>query len=257
MTKAIFFDLDGTLVSFQTHEISQNTLSALHALHNKGIKLFLSTGRHRRMIDYPMSIFPFDGAITLSGQYCTCGGRVLRSNPMTPAAVEELVGAARSNAFSCIFLEGEDIYLNRMTPNTQEFLKDLNLPTPALADPARALGRDVYQGIAFLTPEEEHLLLDRAPHLTTTRWHPHFLDVIPSGGGKDKGVDAVLEHLGIDLADSMAFGDGENDLSMLVHCGIGVAMGTASPAVQARADYVTGSVDEDGVVTALEHFGLL
>ena len=175
----------------------------------------------------------------------------------TPAAVEELVEAARSNAFSCIFLEGEDIYLNRMTPNTQEFLKDLNLPTPALADPARALGRDVYQGIAFLTPEEEHLLLDRAPHLTTTRWHPHFLDVIPSGGGKDKGVDAVLEHLGIDLAHTMAFGDGENDLSMLVHCGIGVAMGTASPAVQARADYVTGSVDEDGVVTALEHFGLL
>ena len=257
MTKAIFFDLDGTLVSFQTHEISQNTLNALHTLRDRGIKLFLSTGRHRRMLGYPMSVFPFDGAITLSGQYCTCGGTVLRSNPMTPAAVEELVGAARSNAFSCIFLEGEDIYLNRMTPNTQEFLKDLNLPTPALADPARALGRDVYQGIAFLTPEEEHLLLDRAPHLTTTRWHPHFLDVIPSGGGKDKGVDAVLEHLGIALADSMAFGDGENDLSMLVHCGIGVAMGTASPAVQAQADYVTGSVDEDGVVTALEHFGLL
>lgn len=257
MTKAIFFDLDGTLVSFQTHEISQNTLNALHTLRDRGIKLFLSTGRHRRMLGYPMSVFPFDGAITLSGQYCTCGGTVLRSNPMTPAAVEELVGAARSNAFSCIFLEGEDIYLNRMTPNTQEFLKDLNLPTPALADPARALGRDVYQGIAFLTPEEEHLLLDRAPHLTTTRWHPHFLDVIPSGGGKDKGVDAVPEHLGIALADSMAFGDGENDLSMLVHCGIGVAMGTASPAVQARADYVTGSVDEDGVVTALEHFGLL
>ena len=257
MTKAIFFDLDGTLVSFQTHEISQNTLNALHTLRDRGIKLFLSTGRHRRMLGYPMSVFPFDGAITLSGQYCTCGGTVLRSNPMTPAAVEELVGAARSNAFSCIFLEGEDIYLNRMTPNTQEFLKDLNPPTPALADPARALGRDVYQGIAFLTPEEEHLLLDRAPHLTTTRWHPHFLDVIPSGGGKDKGVDAVLEHLGIALADSMAFGDGENDLSMLVHCGIGVAMGTASPAVQAQADYVTGSVDEDGVVTALEHFGLL
>ena len=74
MTKAIFFDLDGTLVSFQTHEISQNTLNTLHALRDKGIKLFISTGRHRRMIDYPMSVFPFDGAITLSGQYCTCGG---------------------------------------------------------------------------------------------------------------------------------------------------------------------------------------
>ena len=55
----------------------------------------------------------------------------------------------------------------------------------------------------------------------------------------------------------MAFGDGENDLSMLVHAGVGVAMGTASDEVKARADYAAPSVDEDGVARALEHFGLL
>ena len=55
----------------------------------------------------------------------------------------------------------------------------------------------------------------------------------------------------------MAFGDGENDLSMLVHAGIGVAMGTASGEVKAQADYVTGTVDKDGIVAALQHFGLV
>ena len=85
--------------------------------------------------------------------------------------------------------------------------------------------------------EQEHLLLDRAPHLKTTRWHPNFLDVIPPTGGKDLGMDAILDHFGIPLENCMAFGDGENDLSMLIHAGIGVAMGTASGAVKAQADY--------------------
>ena len=70
-------------------------------------------------------------------------------------------------------------------------------------------------------------------------------------------MDAVLAHFNIPLEESMAFGDGENDLSMLVHAGIGVAMGTASGEVKAQADYVTGTVDEDGIVAALQHFGLI
>lgn len=55
----------------------------------------------------------------------------------------------------------------------------------------------------------------------------------------------------------MAFGDGENDLSMLVHAGIGVAMGTASDEVKRQADWATASVDEDGIVKALQHFQVL
>ena len=71
MTKAIFFDVDGTLVSFQTHTISPTVVDALHRLRAKGIKLFLATGRHPAMIGYVRSVFPFDGYMTLSGQYCT------------------------------------------------------------------------------------------------------------------------------------------------------------------------------------------
>ena len=257
MVQAIFFDIDGTLVSFRTHQMSARVLSALHTLQQRGIKLFVATGRHPFMLDAVRSAFPFDGYVTLSGQYCYCGDQVLHSNPMEPAAVEELVAAARSNAFSCIFLEGQDIYINYSDEYTVQFMEDLHLPLPPTAPPTRALGRDIYQAITFLTKDNESLLLDRAPHLKTTRWHTHFLDVIPTTGGKDKGMDALLDHFGIPLECSMAFGDGENDLSMLLHAGIGVAMGSASDLVKSQADYTTGSVDEEGVVTALEHFGLL
>ena len=71
MTKAIFFDVDGTLVSFKTHQISPAVRQALQALRERGIKLFLSTGRHLAMLDPVRQVFDFDGYVTLSGQYCT------------------------------------------------------------------------------------------------------------------------------------------------------------------------------------------
>lgn len=257
MVKAIFFDIDGTLVSFQTHAVSPAVLQALHTLRARGVKLFISTGRHRTMLSYIQSVFAFDGYVTLNGQYCFCGDRVLHRNPLSRQAVEELVDAARSGAFPCIFLEGEEIYMNYANDATDQFMEELCLPMPLTADPRRALDREIYQAIAFLTEENESVLLDRAHHLKTTRWHPNFLDVIPQTGGKDKGMDAILDSFHIPLEDSMAFGDGGNDLSMLLHAGIGVAMGSASDGVKAQADYVTGTVDEDGVLSALVHFGLL
>ena len=257
MIKAIFLDVDGTLVSFQTHRVSQAVLSALNQLHRQGIKLFVSTGRHPQMLSYIRSVFPFDGWVTLSGQYCYCGDQVIHRNPMDRSAVEELVEATRTDAFSCIYLEGKDIYINYADEHTQAFMKDLDLPLPPVQDPSRALKGEIYQAIAFLSRDNEGLLLDKAPHLKTTRWHPYFLDVIPSTGGKDKGMDAVLDYFHIPREQSMAFGDGENDLSMLLHAGIGVAMRSASDQVKAQADYATGSVDEDGIVTALKHYGLL
>ena len=55
----------------------------------------------------------------------------------------------------------------------------------------------------------------------------------------------------------MAFGDGGNDVEMIEYAGIGVAMGNALPDVRKHADYVTSTVDEDGIVAALRHFRIL
>ena len=55
----------------------------------------------------------------------------------------------------------------------------------------------------------------------------------------------------------MAFGDGENDMAMLRFAGIGVAMGNGSDLLKRKADYVTASVDDDGIEKALLHFGLI
>ncbi len=257
MTKAIFFDVDGTLVSFQTHTISQPTLDALQKLRDQGILLFLSTGRHTAMLDDVRALFSFDGYITMSGQYCYTEDKILRKLPIGPQGNREFVALAEQEGIACVVLEGEDIYMNHSSPRLSDFLVETHLPTPPVRDFQTILDNEIYQVITFVPPEEEDRVKALMPSVDTTRWNPHFFDVMPKNGGKHHGVAAVCQHFGIDVADTMAFGDGGNDLTMLQFVNCGVAMGTASQEVQSAAQYVTGTVDEDGVVSGLRHFGLL
>ena len=68
---------------------------------------------------------------------------------------------------------------------------------------------------------------------------------------------ATLERLGIDASEAIAFGDGENDLSMFSAVGTSVAMGNAQETVKAAATYVTTAVDDDGIFNAAKHFDLI
>ena len=79
MIKAIFFDIDGTLVSFKTHRISPAVLDGLHRARDRGIKLFIATGRQQKAAEEAVGSFPFDGYITVNGQFCFAGERVLRA----------------------------------------------------------------------------------------------------------------------------------------------------------------------------------
>ena len=77
--------------------------------------------------------------------------------------------------------------------------------------------------------------------------------------GVDKGVGLkrLADFLEVPIEQTMAIGDTENDLAIIKAAGIGVAMGNAKDDVKAAADYVTASVDEDGIYKALKHFGVI
>lgn len=90
-----------------------------------------------------------------------------------------------------------------------------------------------------------------------TRWNDYAVDVISHLGGKASGIKEylLLNHIGRD--ESMAFGDGENDIEMLKFVQISVAMGNADDLVKRSSDFVTDSVDHDGVEKALIQLGVI
>ena len=80
MTKALFFDIDGTLVSFETHRIPSSTIEALEAAHAKGLKIFIATGRPKAIINNLSELQDrnlIDGYITMNGAYCFVGEQVI------------------------------------------------------------------------------------------------------------------------------------------------------------------------------------
>ena len=148
------------------------------------------------------------------------------------------------------------MYINRIDDKVKISQKLINFADPPVVPAETALHNDIYQLMAFVGPEQERTLMDSLPHCDSTRWNPYFIDVVPAGGSKRLGIDAMIRAHGIDLAETMAFGDGQNDIEMLRHAGIGVAMGNAADEVKRAADYVTTGVDRAGIAKALRHFGL-
>lgn len=258
MIKAVFFDIDGTLVSFRSHRISPAVLDGLHRLRARGVKLFIATGRQQEAAESAVGVFPFDGYITVSGQFCYAGDRILWDNPIPPDSAARLVELLERSGSPCVFLEGRESRAVNPDDRLNLFPEQLNIPIPPVIPLREVLGRKFYQAVAFYTKEEQQTAgADFFPGLNVLRWHPAFVDIVAPGGGKDHGMDVILDYFGIGLSETMAFGDGENDLPMLRHAHIGVAMGNADSEVKAQADYITDCVDEDGILTALEHFGLL
>ena len=256
--KAVFFDIDGTLLSFKTHQISESTEQAIAALQAKGIKTILSTGRSINSIDH-VKYLNFDGFITFNGGYCVAPqGDVLFKKCIDAADIQAILNYAKENALSFSFMSEKQISIHDVTPEIAGMYAHLNLPVPPLVDMDNVDVHSVLQTNIFLGPEQEAAFMKAVmPNSVASRWTPLFADVNPLGQSKKVGIDVFCEHFGISLGETMAFGDGGNDIEMLKHVKIGVAMGNANPEVKAIADYVTDDVDSDGIWNALKHFGVL
>ena len=257
MIKAVFFDIDGTLVGFKTHRVPDSAKRAIAALRAKGVRVFIASGRQLLAINN-LEDLQFDGYVTLNGGYCIVGEQVIYKHSMPPEDMVSLVQYMEEREdFPCIFVHENAFCINYTDERTDEVFRLLNFPQPPTLPLREAATGDIFQLVAFFTKEQEKAIMAVMPHCEATRWNPLFSDVIPKGSSKQVGVDKMLDYFGISLDESMAFGDGGNDVLMLKHVGIGVAMGNAEDEVKRAADYVTDSVDEDGIEKALRHFGVI
>lgn len=254
MIQAVYFDVDGTLVSFRTHRVPEDTLQALKLLRGAGVKCFLCTGRNGGSSKSLYDTGLFDGMVVLSGQMCEMGGRTLFANPIARQDLEIAVAGAESGEFTLGFVSAYDNFMNRVDEYVRRADEFGGMPPIRLRPPRSAFDMPIYQMHFYGPAGSEDALTRRAKGLTAVRWSENFADVYPAGSGKERGIAAVNAALGVDNSQVMAFGDGENDIGMLKLAGVGVAMGNASPRVQAEADYVTASVDEGGVMQAVRRY---
>ena len=257
MLKAVFFDIDGTLVSFNTHRIPTSAVEAVSRIRRQGVKVFIATGRPRPFINN-LAGLEYDGIVSVNGACCfTAEGEVISQKPVPKADIERLVEDAKAHPMPIAFATHDRaiaVNPDEAMGHLAQVFSLLDLRLPEIRPIEDALSMEVLQVIAFFTKEQEGRIMQEVlKGCDANRWHPYFADCVAKGINKATGIDDICKYYGIKLKDTAAFGDGGNDIAMLSHAGIGIAMGNAAEEVQASADMVTDSVDENGIANALKH----
>lgn len=255
---AVFFDIDGTLVSFKTHSIPKSTKDAIGALKRKGVKVFIATGRPYSDINN-LEDLEFDGYITANGAYCmTVDGNVIHKNLIPYDNLLRLIDFQKRHPFPCALMTEKGNFINYIDQSVEEIHRLVNLPIPPIKALEETIMDGVFQIDAFIDEALEKLVIKTAlTDCEGARWHPLFVDINVINNNKSTGIDKFVEYYGLSLKNTIAFGDGGNDIAMLRHVGLGIAMGNARDEVKHNADYITNSVDEDGILNALRKFQYL
>jgi Cof subfamily protein (haloacid dehalogenase superfamily) len=257
----IFFDIDGTLLNHDK-ELPLSTKKAIFTLKEKGHVVAIATGRAPFMYEELRNELEINTFISYNGQYVVLNGEVLYTNPLKVSSLEKLTELALHNNHPVVFMDHEDMkanvpehdYIHDYIKESIETLKISRFPTH---DPHYYKGRELYQTLLFC-PEGEEKQYERDFHdFDFVRWHPVSVDILPRGGSKAKGIEKIVEKLGLPKERQYAFGDGLNDIEMLSTVKNSVAMGNAEEKVKKVAKYVTKSVEDDGIVHGLEMVGLL
>ena len=254
MIRAIFFDIDGTMVSYKNKIMSQQLRDDLFALQRAGIRIFVCSGRAPQDLESTGMLrdVVFDGYITLNGQCCFNAQGVYRDNPLPLEDLRNAKDVLEAHPELAALVEENGVsYLtchNRRVDEVFEFLHTKQYP---VLSAQRMLEGKVYQFIPLVNQEEEHLFVSVMPGCSYSRWHPLGIDVMSKGEGKADGIRATMAHYGLSPEETMAFGDNTNDIGLMRAAYYSYAVENARPEVKAAARFSCPSWAEKGVWKAI------
>ena len=227
MKKYIFLDLDGTIIDHKSNAVPNSTKKAIQQLQKNGHEVIISTGR-------PPSLFgDVDKELEIKS--------FIASNGRIDLAFESFTDYVLNSNFTYLPARFSDIF-------------HINHP---VVRKNYHLDHDIYQMILFYDKEDYKKFETIFPTLSFHYSNEYGIDINEKGGMKELGIKAIIDFLNIDLEDTIAIGDGINDISMIKYANIGVAMGNASELVKEAADIVTDDVDKDGIYKLFKKLELI
>ena len=275
--KVIFFDIDGTLLDHD-ERVPKSTKEALALTKERGHKRILCSGRSRCAVKQLMEKFDFDGCVCSAGAYVEYQEQVVNREMLETTAVHRLVDFLESSE-SFYGLQCKEYVVCPMemkkeyektfgaggnvedSLQEEEKLDDI-AKTFIFVDDIRAV-RQAEKAFYFganVGVEEAGRILGEGFDVRPASYNmpdANHGEVSINGVTKSFGMQKLLDFLGVDRMDTIAFGDGYNDLEMLEFAGVGVAMGNAVEELKKVADYVTEPVDQDGIYLAMKRLNLI
>lgn len=261
--RLLVIDVDGTLLTTD-YQLTAVTCTAVQQVSEQGVKVVLASARS------PRALHAIMGELGVTGlAICYTGALTCRISP-DPQEPSEMVTEQRvslssahvvlhnalERGISIGWYRGDDWYIPRWDAALERESQLTGVPPivePDLAHFTQAPHKLLaIAGEPALMPELSWLV-STLPHDCTGQFSlANYLEITHHGVDKATALLALGQQLGITPADMVAIGDGENDMALLRLVGLGIAMGNASPSVQAAADWVTDTNNRDGVALAIE-----
>jgi Cof subfamily protein (haloacid dehalogenase superfamily) len=259
----VLADVDGTLVTAEK-VLTERAQAAVKALHAAGIAFAITSGRPPRGM--AMLIDPLALRTPIAGFN---GGIFVRPD-MTIIEEHVLAADAARRALDVILLHGMDVWVY----SGQDWLvRDANAPHVAREEwtvkfaPTVVHDFDAVLGraVKIVGVSDDHDLVARCERdaqyalgasASAARSQPYYLDITHPDANKGTVVTALSKFLSIPAGEVATLGDMPNDVLMFRKSGLSIAMGNASPEVQAQADVVTDSYNDEGFAKAIERFVL-
>ncbi|MDR0298515.1 MAG: Cof-type HAD-IIB family hydrolase [Streptococcaceae bacterium] len=275
--KAVFFDLDGTLLT-PTRGIAASTRQAIIDMRRSGILVGIATGRGPAFAAPLLEELNLNFAVTYNGQYILDSKNVYYENPMEKRLISKIIRYAADNHRDLSFGKADGIvgsgllkfgetrtagYIAGILPGFvanfartlfKNFVRQFR---PVVYNLHKLMKDPIYQIMMVSTADESDKLVEKFPGLAVTRSNPYSADLLTIGTSKLRGIKRLGDIFDFSLTEVMCFGDSENDMEMLDGAGYGVAMGNARPAVKEIADHITTSNGADGIAKALAYYGLI
>ncbi len=275
MSKVIFIDVDGTLLTYE-NILPPSATVAIRSARKNGHKVYICTGRSRAEVyDYIWEI-GLDGMIGGNGSYVESNGKVIMHQVISLDDAKKIVDWLHGRKLE-FYLESNaglfasENFETRGESTIQEYSarKGKVMQTVRDAFPEMIFGeKNLYRAdlnkVSFIL-ESYQDFLDAAKefsHLKVGTWGGAgetalFGDIGVANIDKAHAIDVLLKYLGADKKDTIAFGDAKIDIPMLQYCEIGVAVASGGEEVKAVADFVTDAVADDGIFNAFKKLNLI
>ncbi len=267
MKKLLFFDIDGTIltegIDASKRYVPDSAKKAIRLLQENGHLCFINTGRSWSEIHSNITSLGFDGFVCGCGTYVNYHDEVLFSREI-PMELANKVYEDLHNYHLDWLLEGQHgIYYSTLpyTTHIGDFHREYQELFPeACADmppETRGLHYDKFCVCTRPDSDLEGFIQKYENDFTFIDRGNGFYEVVPVGCSKASGMEFLMEHFQIPLEDTIAIGDSTNDMPMLTFAGLSIAMKESDAVVLEAADYVTDTVENDGIYKAMEHFELI
>lgn len=278
MKKYVFIDIDGTLYDYMHHEVPKSSIKALTMAKENGHELFICTGRPKPLVESRYLDLPISGIIYSGGAHIEVHNQLIFQQKFPTHRLMQVIddmlthhieftleGVCRNYYSDQVYQMFKGYFCSDDAPDL-EMKKKFEERTVictyedfTMEDAQQVTKIDMFsKDVELLKNYIQHLPEDLEGFVYSEPIGVMVeAEVLKKGLSKASGIDCVLEYFNAELKDTVAIGDSTNDVPMIQHAAIGIAMGNASAELKAIADVVTTNVDKNGLYNAFEKIGLI